>query len=94
MMKLFKERGYEFSTTEKKDIARNIKEKLSYISFDFEADMQKTAFSSKIVKSYELTDGNVITIGSERSRCPEMLLKSHFDGMEYDELIKHCLCPL
>jgi actin len=30
----------------------------------------------------------VITVGSERFRCPEMLFKPHFDGMEYDGIDK------
>jgi hypothetical protein len=25
-------------------------------------------------------------------KCPEVLLKLHFNGIEYDELIKHYLC--
>jgi actin-related protein len=46
--------------------------------------------------SYELPDGQVITIGNERFRCPETLFKPHFIGMEstgihkatYDSIMK------
>merc|ERR1712080_404787 len=33
-------------------------------------------------KSYELPDGQVITIGNERFRCPEALYQPSFLGME------------
>merc|ERR1712232_233013 len=35
-----------------------------------------------IEKPYELPDGNVITVGSERFRCPEALFKPSLIGLE------------
>jgi actin beta/gamma 1 len=82
MMKILTERGYSFTTTAEREIVRDVKEKLSYVALDYDTDLKKANETSDMDKTYELPDGNIITVGSERFRCPEVLFQPSFIGKE------------
>jgi actin-related protein len=83
MMKLLTERGeFRPSTSAEREITRDIKEKLAYVAEDFDAEMKKDVKS--LEKPYQLPDGNTITIGNERFRCPEALFNPKMIGVESD----------
>lgn len=76
LSKIMTERGYSFTTTVERDLVDHMKQSLCEVAPSAE-QMQQTQESS-----YELPDGNVITIGSEKRRAPEILFTPSFIGKE------------
>jgi len=79
MMKLLTEVGVSFSSSAEREIARDIKEKLCYVAYDFDTELKASNESSAKEVNYTLPDGQVITIGNQTFRCPEAL----FQPMKY-----------
>jgi len=70
MTKILAERGHFLGN----QIARDVKEKHCYIALDFDSETD-AASKSKSSDKYELLDGQTITVGSPRFRCPEALFQ-------------------
>ncbi|KAJ1109253.1 hypothetical protein NDU88_006616 [Pleurodeles waltl] len=68
LAKLLAESGNPFGADEM-GLVCDIKEKYCYIASDFEMEMQGD--EKNYLVDYSLPDGQIISIGSERFRCPE-----------------------
>lgn len=72
MVRHLRERGAAITAADhNSDLARDIKERLCYVALDFSEEMQRPA--REIERPYKRTDGSVVTVGTERFRCPEAM---------------------
>jgi actin-related protein len=81
-MRILKDRGHSFTSSAEKEIVKDVKEKLTYVAEDYDAELKAAEESSEIEQTYELPDGSVLTIGAERFKCPEVLFQPSFIGKE------------
>lgn len=79
MVQLFTENGYNFMTSAEREIVRDMKEKYCFVSESYEHDIKKY----KKMEEYSLPDGQVVKIGKEAFRCPELLFQPSLRGLEY-----------
>jgi len=87
---IMSERGYypsecafarhPLQTTAGLETVRDMKERLCFVSQDFDRDIRACSLNDELVRSYQKPDGGMFTIGSERFRCTEVLFKPEFIG--------------
>ena len=82
LMKMLTERGYSFTTSAEREIVRDIKEKLCFVTTDYDVDMVRSVTTLDLEEEYELPDGEIITVGNERFRAVECLFQPSFIGLE------------
>lgn len=81
---LLRKSGAVFHTSAEKEVVRLIKEKTAYIAMDPKKEEKDWASGgSAKVEEYKLPDGNVLKLGSERFRAPEILFDPEIIGLEY-----------
>ncbi|KAJ2805229.1 centractin- actin- protein of the dynactin complex [Coemansia furcata] len=93
---LLQRAGHSLHTTAEKEIVRQVKERLCYIALDAAKEEKELASIGSVVggsgsggdsKSgndvFMLPDGQIINLGHERFRAPEILFQPDIIGLEY-----------
>ncbi len=83
LQKYLSEDGYSFQSTSEREIARDIKERLCYVSMNYEEELSAFERDQSKFKEYELPDTNTIKIGDVLIRTPEIMFKPHLDGKDF-----------
>ncbi|CAG8542490.1 1867_t:CDS:2 [Diversispora eburnea] len=77
---LLRKAGYNFHTTAEKEVVRHIKEKCCYVAVN--PTKEEKEINGK-VEEFLLPDGNVVKLGTERFKAPEILFNPELIGQEY-----------
>ncbi|XP_045215410.2 uncharacterized protein LOC123565617 [Mercenaria mercenaria] len=78
------ERGYHSLSPCAKDVftVKDIKEKLCYVSKDYEKEKSKTV--EEIAETYKLPDGQTVTLDEARFKCVEPMFQPSLFGLEHE----------
>mmetsp|Transcript_20581 Transcript_20581/g.30323 ORF Transcript_20581/g.30323 Transcript_20581/m.30323 type:complete len:201 (+) Transcript_20581:40-642(+) len=84
MAKILTENGWSMQSSAEKEIVRDMKETCCYVSLDGLEETIKTAQinPTDFEKHYEMPDGQVVTLNTERFRVPEVLFDPMISGRE------------
>jgi actin-related protein len=88
MAKILQDSGYTFTTSAELEIVKNIKEKTCYVALEYADELSGAQKGQVKEAEYELPDGEVIKVGSQRFRCPEVLFDPSMIGKEYGGIHK------
>jgi len=95
LQRLMRRSGNYFYTSAERETVRNIKETSCYVALDpsKEEEIVETEKSTKS-QTYKLPDGQVIDLGAERFRAPELLFHPELIGEEHNgvhETLVYCI---
>ena len=82
LVKLLQLRGYNLNRTADFDTVRQIKESHCYVGYDLEVEKRLALETTSLMREYELPDGRVIKIGSERYEASEVLFNPSLIDLE------------
>jgi len=97
LLQLLRRSGYALHTTAEFELVRQIKEKHCSVGpISTKKDNEDEQFKELETKNenYTLPDGNVIRLGTERERAPEILFKPELIGLEspgVHEMVASCI---
>ncbi|PRP80525.1 hypothetical protein PROFUN_11838 [Planoprotostelium fungivorum] len=95
LQRLMRRSGNYFYTSAERETVRNIKETSCYVALDptKEEEISETEKSTK-PQTFKLPDGNIIDLGTERFKAPELLFHPELIGEEYSgvhETLVYCI---
>lgn len=90
LMKLLHEKGINFFSSTEKELIKTMKEKVCYVSMDYDKDIKECTKLGTADMKYEMPDGQEIVIGTERFRCPEILFRPNLIGHEFVGIHEQC----
>ncbi|KAK1889153.1 Actin-3 [Dissostichus eleginoides] len=82
LKKLLQEQGVSMRTSAEMEIVREMKEKCCCVALNYEAELSQGGTSSGEMH-YNMPDGQIVTLSSERFRAPEILFKPELIGQDH-----------
>lgn len=83
MVRILRERlPINLDNSSGREIVRTMKEKTCFVSQNYQKDLENAESSVDLPQDYELPDGKVVSIASERFRVPEVLFNPSMIGKE------------
>ena len=84
MLKLLEGRDPNVKATDGCQVARDIKETMTYVPLDYAHAISNPP--ADLQRDYQLPDGNVISVGVERIQCPELLFQPSLNDIQGEGL--------
>ncbi|XP_033932068.1 uncharacterized protein [Pseudochaenichthys georgianus] len=82
LKKLLQEQGVSMRTSAEMEIVREMKERCCCVALNYEAELSQGEASSAEMH-YNMPDGQIVTLSSERFRAPEILFKPELIGQDH-----------